>query len=954
MARTFTTPQKPVPGMYFATPAQPKQPAQVPRNPRFAVPRSSPPSITRTSGSTSATHSNSDNNLTPAERAAKTIDSTLTQELTYPQIDDYLTSGISSDYDITSTQAWAPFSKSRTYPIPDKIFDQYNEAQVSTMMGLFADIKHAWVSIDNALYLWDYTHSDPPLVGYEEQSNSITAVHLATPRPGVFVPAVTRLLVIATTEEVILIGVALEKLTSGSFSVSLYETKMFIPIKGLNVNTIQGSAEGRIFFTGTSDYDLYELTYQQEERWFHSRCLKINHTSTRLSNLTPNFIFSSRMPPEITLQLVIDNTRHLVYTLSSNSTIRVFHMNAANTINLAITKAWRDVLDHVAHMTSQSELITAQTKLVSIHPISSQEARKISLVAVTDTGCRIFLSATSSYGYIPSDTSTTPLSMQVHHVKFPPPDQETPSLQSQTTPSTSHPSSNSSTLTSSRALVQTRQAFLYAPGFFLCFVNKNGSALDELFLSAPDPGRINRPADVDPGTRFPDSAMWIPLASRSEDVGQTTLPFSAAKTPTGFGNELAVQFDKAATEIAILTNTGIHTIRRQRLVDIFVSAIRNGRSQDGLEGAMRKFIRLYGRTETAATALAVACGQAIDATSDSRGAAVTDPAMLEQAKAAFIEHGGKPQLNENASNDSNTLGLDNVKPSPRHDGLALYISRLIRSFWNSPVIYETATPVGGLQVVSITSLDKLQTAQRDLTSLKEFLNANKNFIDGLAGPEALGQVSTRQQEIALQAEHRALHALLVLISNMIEGISFVQMLFSERMDEIVLSLTPEIHASVKELTYADLFSTAKGKEIAKELVKAIVNRNILNGANVETVADALRRRCGSFCSPADVVIFKAQEQLRRAAESGSSTELGRNLLNESVKLFKDAAAELSHEQLQSAVEHYIGMYFFAGAISLCLTVAHESDRGNRALLWIQNGRPEKVSTIVAHQFLVLT
>ena len=811
------------------------------------------------------------------------------------------------------------------------------------MMGLFANIRHAWVSIDNALYLWDYTHPDPPLVGYEEQSNCITAVTMVKPRFGVFVPAITHLLVVATTAEIILIGVALEKLPVGTFTVTLYETNMVVPVRGLNVLSIAGTADGRIFFTGTSDNDVYELTYQQEEKWFYSRCAKVNHTSSRLSHITPSFIFSSRARPEMTLQLIVDDTRRLVYSLSTASSIRIFYMQDSKGLELAITKPWREILNHIGHAISQTDLITEQTRIVSIHPISSQEAQKISLVAVTDTGCRIYLSATSSYGYSTPGETSAPLSMQVHHVKFPPPEQETTPFGNQSNQSTVATTTTGTVFTDSPALIQTRQAYRYAPGFFLCLVNRDASNIDELFLSAPDTGRINRPVDVALGPRFPESAMWMPLGSRAEAVDQITEGFSAAKTPSGFGNELAVQYDKSTTEIAILTNTGVHTIRRQRLVDTFVSAIRNGKSEEGLEGTMRKFIRFYGRTEAAATALAVACGQAMEVSSDFRGVSVTDPTMLEQARTAFIEYGGKPQLNENALSESNTLGIDNVKPSPRHDGLAVYISRLVRSFWNSRVVFEMATPAGGLQVVSTTDLEKLNTTQHDLNALKEFLDANKNFIDGLAGPEALGRVSTRQQEIALQAEHRALHALLSLISNIIEGISFVQMLFSERLDEIMLSLNPGVYASVKELTYADLFSTAKGKEIAKELVKAIVNRNILNGSNVETVADALRRRCGSFCSPADVIIFKAQEQLRRAAEMGSTTELGRNLLNESIRLFKEAASELSLEQLHVAIEQYIGMQFFAGAISLCLVVAHELDRGNRALLWIENGRSETVS-----------
>ena len=440
------------------------------------------------------------------------------------------------------------------------------------------------------------------------------------------------------------------------------------------------------------------------------------------------------------------------------------------------------------------------------------------------------------------------------------------------------------------------------------------------------------------------------LGSNVEDIGCVTPQFAAAQTPEGFANELATQFDVPATEVAILTNSGIHTLRRQRLVDMFAVALRVGRSDEGLEGEVKRFIRLYGRAETAATSLAVACGQALDVTADARVGSVTDPDVLEHARTAFIEYGGKPLFNENMLVDKSTPSIDMVTPSPRHDGLALYMSRLVRYFWNSTLITENVSPMGGLAVSSTVSLDKLNETQQSLTKLKEFLRANKSFIEGLAGPEALGRVSTKQQEVALQAEHGALHSLLTLISSITEGISFVQMLFSERMEEIVLSLNLETRAAVKKLTYEGLFATREGREIAKDLVKAVVNRNILNGANVDTVADALRRRCGSFCSASDVVVFKAQEQLKRAAEANTNAEFSRNLLNESLRLFKQVADTLSQEQLQDAIDQYIARHFYAGAIELALRCAHELDRGNRALLWIQSGRSQEVRFLPTSHF----
>jgi len=858
------------------------------------------------------------------------------------------TEGISSDYDISAQSAWAPFQRAKIYAIPDKIFAQYNRAQVSTAMGLFADVNHAWVSIDNALYIWDYTLPNADLIGFEEQNNTITAVRLVVPRAGVFRPQINRLLVVATTVDVIIVGVSTEPAPTGGKSLALYKTGLVVSVRGIDVNAIEGSpATGRIFFSGRASDDLYEVVYKQEESWFQQRCVKVSHTSRGISAFVPSSPFGQKPQQEHVEQIIVDDSRKLLYTLSSKSAIRTFHITQNGGLSLVITKPLNQVLNNIAHMTSQSELISPNMRIVSIYPISSQEASKLHLMATTSTGCRIFMSATSSYGWGSiTDSANAPNNMQVQHVKFPPAD-AAPQQQDQKSSSmqmSTYSSSNQGINTSSKALMQTRSAHRYAPGFFFALVSKDAQAQsDSLFISAPDTGRIGRPQDPSRHSRYAELGLWLNLGGRAEDIGLASAPFSAAWSPIGFGNELAVQYDKPASEVAILTNTGVHTLRRRRLVDMFANTIRTGGGDDGLEGETKKFIRLYGRGETASTALAVACGQGVDVTSDLRLSRVTDPEVLEHARKAFIDFGGKPQYNENSVMDQSTPAIDLVRPSPRHEGLSLYVARLVRSIWKAPVAREMVTPTGGLSVSPAVSLGKLRDTQADLTKLKEFLDTNKSFIEGLSGPGALGRVSSKQEEVTLQAEHRALHALVVLIDHMIEGISFVLVLFDERIEEIVLSLPNDVRQQVRNLTYEALFSTGNGRELAKDLVKAIVNRNIAQGSNVEVVAEALRRRCGSFCSADDVKIFKAQELVKRASEAGSDSEYGRNLLNESLSLFKQVVSNLSTEQLQWAVQQYVSTQFYAGAIQLSLNVAQESDRGNRALTWIQEGRPADVS-----------
>jgi nuclear pore complex protein Nup155 len=851
-----------------------------------------------------------------------------------------------------SSAAWAPFQKIKMYDIPDKIFEQYNQAQVSTMMGLFAELNHAWISIDNALYLWDYTDPNPELIGFEEQPNSITAVKLVTPRAGVFVPQISRLLVVATTSDIFLLGVSAAPTATGSKQVSLYQTRMQVSIRGISVQSIAGSTKsGRIFFAGRGDDDVYELTYQQEEKWFQNRCAKVNRTSPGYTSIVPALPFMTKAPHEFVNQLVVDDTRNVLYTLSSRSTIRVFSLKSDNDLPLCVTRTHSSILNDLGHKVGPTSLFKQGTAIVSLSAISATEASRLNLIATTSTGCRIFFSAVSS-SYYGGDSGSPPTSMQVHHVKFPPkdpskvaPQQQQPQQSGSITAFQAPPTGDDA-----GTLTETRLTSRLAPGYFLAFVQKNSqSSTDLLFITAPDSGRIGNVQDTTQQAKFPEFGSWLSLDSRAEDIGEVTPPFSATYNPSGFGNELAVQFDKSSTEIAVLTNSGVHTFRRRRMVDVFASAIRYGGGDEGLDGEIKNFVRIYGRGETIATAIAVACGQGSDVTADARVAKVTDPEVLERARKAFIEHGGKPVLNENSIPDQGAPAVDNVQPSPRHQGLALYISRLLRSIWRAPVVIASTSPAGGLQMTPAVPLSKLQNVQQDLTRLQEFLTANKTFIEGLAGPEALGRVSTKQEEVALQGEHRALNSLLNLISDVIEGISFVLVLFDERVEEIFMSISPESRQQVQQMTYETLFSSTQGKDLAKELVKAIVNRNIASGSNVDTVTDALRRRCGSFCSADDCVIFKAQEQLKRASDQSASSESSRGLLNESLRLLQKVAGSLTSDHLRAAVQQYISLNFYAGAIQLVLSVAQESDRGNRALSWLNDGSPSNVCLfLIAH------
>lgn len=892
------TPQRPTPGAFVNTPA--------PARPGFFRTASS---SAQQSVAPAAPSQPAPPELTPIERAARTVNTFLDKDASFRELETHLVQGASGEYEIASSPAWTPFEEIKTYRIPDRILEQINMTQMATSMGLFAEINHAWVAIDNQLYLWDYTNPSPELIGFEDQPHTIVSVKLVKPRAGVFVAGISYLLVVATAADVFLIAMQCERGTEGVHSVTLFRTGLNTTVKGISVQAIAGSsATGRIFFAdGRDSEDVYELNYNQEERWFHHKCSKTNHTQ---KSILPALSFYGTSKQAYVIQLEVDDTRNVLYALSSNGTIRVFHMKTPTTLDCVITTSLARLRAMCTHFVPHraDALGGNDMEIVGIDTISATEANSVSLVATTSTGCRIYISTTSG-GYY-SETSAAPTSLQVRHIRFPPLDtpQPSPPISSQLQPYQAAAPIGFD----SKFLTATLSARRYAPGSTFFNVRKSQDR-HQLFLTAPHLAQSASTLDSTQNPRYIEDAQLMDLGGIMQAIGMVTPPFAASNRPLGFGNESAVQFDGPSAEFAVMTHTGIQTLRRRRLVDIFAAIIKHGGGMEGVDAELRKFLNRYDRRETEATALAVACHQATDVGADLRVAPISDPDVTEFARKAFIDFGGKAQLNENATVEG--LNVDNVTPSPRHDGIAIYVARLVRSIWKSPILKVAQTPSGQVPQAA-QSTAKLREVQTALVKLQTFLEANKQNIDGLAGPEALGRVSTRQEEVELQGENRALTSLLELINNMIEGIAFVMVLFEDNLAEVIALVPQTAQEKVMKLTFEALFAVQEGKDLARDLVKAIVNYNIKKGSNVEQVAEGLRRKCGSFCSSDDVMIFKAQEYLKKATDPGMGMERSRHMLNDSLKLFEQVAKSLTQENLLSAVDQYIAQEFYAGKLDI--------------------------------------
>ena len=221
------TPQRNLPGAYFATPAP--APSIFSQNAQ-ALRQQPPPGPALAQQST--------NTVSKVERAAQTINDTLAAELRFPELESYVTQGVSGEYDLPKNAAWNPYQPLKWHDLPPRILEQANLGSVAMKLGFFAPLGHAWAAVDNCLYLWDYTMPNPDLIGFEENRHPIETIKLVTPKPDVFVRNITHLIVVSTTTEMLLLSVAPTNTETGAKTLALYNNKMSIPTRGLGVKFI--------------------------------------------------------------------------------------------------------------------------------------------------------------------------------------------------------------------------------------------------------------------------------------------------------------------------------------------------------------------------------------------------------------------------------------------------------------------------------------------------------------------------------------------------------------------------------------------------------------------------------------------------------------------------------------------------------------------------------------------
>ncbi|KAL0951292.1 hypothetical protein HGRIS_008003 [Hohenbuehelia grisea] len=856
----------------------------------------------------------------------------------------------SASYSVYPNDYRDPFQKKRHVAIPEALFEYYNSANVMSHMGLLPEIGRVWISIDHKLFLWDYIEGQE-ISSFVDQPDVITHVAIVKPKLGLFIEEISNILVICTPVTVLLIALSFETAPGPNQrphkDIKLYATDLSLPTD-IEMTSIIGTSEGRIFMCGAQDGNLYELHYQEKESWFGKRIQLINHSIGGMQSLLPRFASSSS--DDRIISIVADNTRDYFYTLSSKNTISIYKPNGDRTIQHVQTLS--NLYKAAQDKAPGSPVLTPQNfTIIGLHVVQPNESRTgIQLMAITANGVRLFFSPGVSYGYSygPS-TSSAPGSrpLQLIHVRLPPsnllhPDLLGGSTRTQTAygAAPSQPQASSQPYT-----ISSVEHSCYCDGLTLATQVGDTDSNDFTLCLAPELSRIGTLGQVPsqpqpqqslyPGSygappasnRPPYTELGLVVAINGRTWGMAAMPHPPSETGNAAPaviNELAYQFNEQPRQFMILTNTGVTFLSKRRVVD-YLRAVIEVYQSEGNPQPIMEFRDSFGRDQTCAMLLGLACGNTY---LDSGAVAMPGTLAMSSAdiagiaKQAFYDFGERPIWSERA-----TYGTSNAQGtaifSGRREGLALYFARLVRPIWNSKV---TKTGPVGLQQLALLD-DTLISIQRNLYSLSDFLSQNPHLFQISPGESVNARSSAGNEQEAWKAEQRSVSQLLDLLTRTIEALSFVLLLNDYRLGDLIALCEADIQKEITSMTYEELITTQNGMNVSRALVNVIIDQQIGQQISVDTISEVLQQRCGSFCSTDDVMLYKARENIRKAVETRNPIER-QNWLAESLRLFCKGARNLEFEKLREICGDYQQLNFARGAVELPLTCARLQDPDN--------------------------
>ncbi|XP_057415824.1 nuclear pore complex protein NUP155 [Lotus japonicus] len=685
----------------------------------------------------------------------------------------------------TQPREWPPLVEVvNTWELPPVLIERYNAAggEGTAFCGIFPEIRRAWASVDNSLFLWRFDKWDGQCPEYSGEEQAICAVGLAKSKPGVFVEAIQYLLILATPVELILVGVCCSGGADDSDpfeEVSLQPLPEYtIPSDGVTMTCVSCTDKGRIFLAGR-DGHIYELLYSTGSGW-QKRCRKICVTAGLGSVISrwviPNVFNFGAVDPIV--EMVFDNERQILYARTEEMKLQVYVLGPNGDGQLKKVAEEKNLVNQRDAQGRQSTGSRVSSRLpkpsiVCISPLSTLESKLLHLVAVLSDGRRMYLSTSPSSGSLTGFNTNhhKPSCLKVVATRPAPPWGVSGGLTFGTMALAGRPQNEDLSLKVDAAYYSTGTLILSdaSPSTIpsLLVLNRDSStqssssgnlgtgmrssrALRESVSSLPVEGRMLSVADVLP---LPDTAATVRSLYSEIEFGGYENSMESCERASGklwSRGDLSTQHILPRRRIVIFSTMGMMEIVFNRPLDILRRLLESNSPRSVLED----FFNRFGAGEAAAMCLMLAARIV-------HSENLISNVIAEKAAEAFEDPRvvGMPQL-EGSSALSNTrtaaggfsMGqvVQEAEPvfSGAHEGLCLCSSRLLFPLWELPVMVVKGSlgPSGTLSengvVVCRLSVGAMQVLELKLRSLEKFLRSRRNQRRGLYGCVAgLGDVS---------------------------------------------------------------------------------------------------------------------------------------------------------------------------------------------------------------------
>ncbi|KAI5123612.1 hypothetical protein M0805_003428 [Coniferiporia weirii] len=864
-----------------------------------------------------------------------------------------------------------PFQKRKHIGIPPALWEHFQSSKFVCHMGIMTEIERAWITLDHKLFLWDYIEGQE-LSSFIEQPDVITHVALVKPKPGVFINEITYLLVICTPITVILLGLSSQPATGPDYrrhkEIRLYATDMSVSTDGIEMTSVVGTSDGRVFMCGVGDGNMYELHYQEKEVWFGKRFHLVNHSASGMPSFIP--LLRTAHNEERIIALVADHDRDCIYSLSEHNWISIWKPDP----NKGLRK-----LQTLSNLQKQAQdkapgtpALAQGLHLTSLHVIHQRESKTgIQLMALSTNGVRLYFSpAPAGYGGYSYGTqygAAEPRQLHLVHVRLPPtnllhPDEQF-RPQRMSTSMYGAPMQLQSNPTA--CIVKDLTTASYIDGLMVASQPSDVDGKDFLVGISPDLTRIGSLGQAQaPSAPQVSTANYYPSAPSSafySSGAATRLPLteqatllyiegtiwaiapvtspSILATPTTspeplVSNELATQFSLPHQEFIIVTNVGISHLVKRRAVDYLRDSLEEIRSEGSLQPIL-DFRDSFGRDQTCAMLLALASGNTYLAMERNRLSIYDEvvslsPEIASVAKQMLYEIGDRPLwVDRGYAGDSQ----GNVIFSGRREGFTMYFARLVRPLWRAKI--SKTGPTG-----QSTNFDDatLVVIQRNLYALKNFLESNPQMFSSAPGEQVGSGGRQGAEHDAWKVEQSSASLLQTLLGRSVEAISFILLLIDYHFGDLVAQCDKDTQVVISSLTYEELITTESGLHVSRALVNVIINSQIGQQISIDTVSDILQQRCGSFCSADDVMLYKARESVRKAADVKDPSER-QSILGESLRLFTRAARVIEFEKLREICGDYQHLNYAKGAVELPIQCAAVVDSDNVGLSFWMAGCP---------------